>query len=120
MPSHQTAAKSSSGSKKCRVSISLDKATLKLLDAWCEPIAFAATRSRGVEALVGIALGDARWGKNSPGFGAAWTPTSGYEVVPAHRPDATNAAGQNLKTTSKLPSRTTSTGRVLQLLPSGQ
>ena len=98
---------------KVRVTVSLDKETLNLLDAWREPLAFTGSRTRGVAALIGIALGDARWGDNTPGFGAAWTPVPGYESVARKRPGS-GSASVNHK--ASLSHRKTSTGHVLRLI----
>lgn len=118
MPNQQTATKTTSRPRKCRVTISVDEETIQLLDAWRTPITWIDSRSRGVAALIGIALGDTRWGKNSPGFGAARTPTPGYEAVSASRPCSEATDVCRPEPTSSLPSRTTSTGQVLCLVPS--
>lgn len=118
MPNEQTASTATARPKKCRVSVSLDGESLKLLDAWWEPLALARSRRRGIEALIGIALGDARWGKNSPGFGAAWTPSPGFESIADNRPNANMANESAAEAGPMLPSRRTSTGQVLRLVPS--
>lgn len=118
MPNEATISETTVRPKKRKVSLSLDEKTITLLDAWHTQIDWTPTRSRAIAALIGIALGDARWGKNSPGFGAAWTPTPGYESVADNRPQDDLANESTAEADPMLPSRTTSTGQVLRLVPS--
>lgn len=116
MPNEPTPSEPSSQPKTCRVSLTLDEKTITLLDAWHSQITWTPTRTRGVAALIGIALGDIRWGNKSPGFGAAWTPTPGYESVADNRPQEDLASESAVEAGPMLPSRRTSTGQVLQLV----
>lgn len=118
MPNEPTTPETTSRPKKCRVSLTLDEKTINLLDAWHTQITWTETRTRAVAALIGIALGDVRWGKYSPGFGAAWTPTPGYESVAANRPQDDLVNESAAEAGPMLPSRRTSTGQVLRLVPS--
>lgn len=118
MQNQPTDSKTTHRPKTCRVSLTFDEKTITLLDAWHTQIDWTPTRTRAVAALVGIALGDVRWGKNSPGFGAAWTPTPGYESVADNRPQDDLANESAAEVESMLPCRTTPTGQVLRLVPS--
>lgn len=118
MQNQPTDSKATPRPKTCRASLTLDEKTITLLDAWHSQITWTPTRTRAVAALIGIALGDVRWGKNSPGFGAAWAPTPGYESVADTRPQDDLANESAAEADPMLPSRKTSTGQVLRLVPS--
>ncbi len=67
--------------------------------------------------MIGIALGDVRWGSNSPGFGAAWTPTHGFEGVAENRPRSESTEQVPLEVEAAVASRKTATGQMLRLVP---